>query len=229
MEPVKILVVDDDESIRALLKTALSREGWRVLLANSGNEGLAEAEKNDPDLIILDIILPGLDGFEVCREIRRWSEVPIIALSCLIKTEDKVKILNLGATDYVTKPFAVEELNARIKASLRYHRANLLVSTESPLICGNIRIDFEKRRVFVDSQEVKLAPLEFSLLAELTKHDGKILSYDELLKKVWGEEFAGERDYLYVQISHLRDKLESDPVKPQHIISVPKTGYRFEK
>lgn len=229
MKPASILVADDDEKIVKLLSLILSEEGWHILTAKDGAEALQMVDKYSPDLVILDMIMPKVDGFEVCRRLRQRSRIPIIALSARGEMADKVKCLNLGADDYITKPFGVDELIARIKAVFRRNKVNDSIPMKSPLICGNIKIDFDQRRVFVSDKEVNLTPTEYNLLIELVTNIDRTLTYTYLLGKIWGPEFGEEREYLHVYIGHLRNKLESDPKNPRYIISVPRVGYRFQK
>ena len=229
MNKTRILVVDDDQTIIDLLGAALSLEGWQVLAAKDGVQALKMVEEEAPDLVVLDIMLPLIDGFEVCRRIRHRSIIPIITLSARGDVEDKVKCLNLGADDYVTKPFRVDELIARINAVLRRNKIIEINHKDPILTCGDIKIDFQKRQVFVSGIETQLTPTEYKLLVELSINLGNTLTYDNLLGRIWGLEFVKERDYLYVQINHLREKIESDPQQPRYIISVPRIGYRFQK
>jgi two-component system KDP operon response regulator KdpE len=229
MKLVNILVIDDNETIIDLLRSTLSEEGWHVISASSGAEGLKTVEKALPDLIILDILMPGINGFEVCQQLRQWSQVPIIALSALSETKDKVKCLNLGADDYITKPFKIDELVARVNAVLRRNRTELSVAAQPPLVCEDVKIDFEKRSVYIANNEVKLTPTEYNLLLELVTNTDKVLTYTHLLRTIWGPEFGEEREYLHVYIGHLRKKLESSTRNPRHIISVPRVGYKFQK
>jgi len=229
MDNIRILVVDDDEKIIKFLRVNLSEEGWRILTAKDGDEALQMVGNYLPDIVILDIMMPKVDGFEVCCQLRQWSQVPIIALSARGDMPDKVKCLNLGADDYITKPFSIDELIARVKAMLRRNKIDDSVPQKSPFICDNIKIDFVKRRVFLADNEVSLTPTEYRLLQELVINAGKNLTYTYLLRKIWGPEYSAEREYLHVYIGHLRTKLESDPKKPEYIISVPRVGYRFQK
>jgi two-component system, OmpR family, KDP operon response regulator KdpE len=229
MKPVRILVIDDDKTIIDLLQSTLFGEGWRVITAENGAESLIKVEKDSPDLVILDMMMPGIDGFEVCRRLRQWSQVPVIALSALGETKDKVKCLNLGADDYITKPFKIDELIARVKAVLRRNRVGVAIPSESPFVCDGIKLDFVKRKVYVANNEVIFTPTEYNLLIELATNANKVLTYTDLLRRIWGQEFIEQREYLYVQICHLREKLEADPKRPKHIISVPRVGYRFQK
>jgi two-component system KDP operon response regulator KdpE len=229
MKPISILVADDDEKIVKLVSLILSEEGWHILTARDGEEVLQMTEEHSPDLVVLDIVMPKLDGFEVCRRLRQRSRVPIIALSARGEIADKVKCLNLGADDYITKPFGASELIARIRAVFRRNEINDFIPPVSPFSLDSIRIDFDKRRVYVHENEVSLTPTEYNLLVELVANINKTLTYIQLLAKVWGPEFKEEREYLHVYIGHLRNKLESDPKKPKYIISVPRVGYRFQK
>ncbi len=229
MKKIRILIVDDDQNIIDLLDTALSLEGWQILSARDGARALKTVEKEAPDLVLLDIMIPLIDGFDVCRQIRQKSNIPIIALSARVDIEDKIKCLNLGADDFITKPFHVDELIARINAALRRIKV-IEVNPEDPIfIYSDIKIDFQKRQVFVRGIETLLTPTEYNLLAELVINAGNTLTFDNLLGRIWGPEFIKERDYLYVHINHLREKIEPDPQKPRYIISVPRIGYRFQK
>jgi two-component system KDP operon response regulator KdpE len=229
MKPIKILVVDDDEGIVELLKETLSEEGWHILIARNGSEALKKVENDSPDLVVLEIMIPKVDGFEVCSRLRKWTDTPIITLSARADREDKVRCLNLGADDYITKPFGVDELIARIKAVLRRNKINDNQPVKPPFICGGINIDFTKRRVCVEGTEVSLTPTEYKLLLQLVTNVDETLTYAQLLKEIWGQEFREEREYVHVYIGHLRNKLESDPKNPKYIISVPRVGYRFQK
>lgn len=229
MKPLSILVADDDEKIVKLLSLILSEEGWNVLIARDGAEVIRMADKYSPDLLVLDIVMPKMDGFEVCRQLRQRSRIPIIALSACGEIADKVKCLNLGADDYMTKPFGVSELIARINAVFRRNEINEFVPRTSPFICDSIKIDFNQRRVYLLNNEVNLTPTEYNLLVELVSNIDKTLTYVHLLAKIWGPEFKEEREYLHVYIGHLRNKLETDPKKPKYIISVPRVGYSFQK
>ena len=223
-----ILVVDADEKVINLLKINLSREGWHVLSARDGDEALKIAEKDPPDLVLLDMILPDMDGFEVCRQLRRWSRVPIIVLSSRADTADKVKCLNLGADDYLTKPFGIDELIARIRAVLRRNHVGEEVPVGSSYQCGKLQVDFVSRQVTSDGHEVKLTPTEYKLLRELVLSAGRPLGYRYLLGKIWGPEYKTEREYLHVYIGHLRAKIEANMKGAASIICVPGVGYRFQ-
>jgi len=220
--------VDDEISIIKFLRANLEDIGYKVFAAMDGVEALQTIEMELPDLVILDIIMPKMDGFEVCRRIREWSQVPIIMLSARGDENDKVKCLDLGADDYITKPFGKGELMSRIKAVLRRAQAIGTIPTQPSFTAGDLEINFAQRRVTVAGKEVKLTPTEFSLLQELVLNAGKVLTHTHLLNKVWGMEYREEREYLRVFIRRLRAKLERDPTAPQHIINVPAVGYKFE-
>jgi len=223
-----ILVVDDDEKIIKFLRFNLAGEGWHILTARDGAEALQIVEREPPDLVLLDMMLPKVDGFEVCRRLRQWSQVPIIGLSARGDTADKVKCLDLGADDYITKPFGIDELIARVKAVLRRNKIDDSASVRSYFECDNLKIDFATRRVTADGNEVKLTPTEYKLLRELVLSAGQALGYRYLLGKIWGPEYKTEREYLHVYIGHLRAKIEPDPREPVCIVSVPGVGYRFQ-
>ena len=222
-----VLAVDDDEKILKLLRINLAREGWHVITARDGSEVFPIVEKDPPDIILLDIMLPEVDGFEVCQELRKWSQVPIIGLSALTNIEDKVKCLNMGADDYITKPFGLDEVIARIKAVLRRNRIDDSIPTTSTYSSGGVIVDLASRKVTRDGEEIGFTVTEFKLLRELVLGEGQALSYKHLLGKIWGPEYKTEREYLHVYIGHLRAKLEPDPHNPVYIVSVPGVGYKF--
>lgn len=222
-----ILVVDDESSIRDFIKRNLELRAFKVSLANNGLEALTLFEQNNFALIILDIMMPRMDGLEVCRRIRQSSIVPIIILTALGEEADKIAALDQGADDYLTKPFAVGELLARVKAILR---RNHWVDQQQPHLVGikrfgDLEIDFEQRRIWKNSTPIKLSPTEFELLQELALHPGKIFTHESLLKRVWGAEYHTESEYLRVYIGRLRRKLENDPSHPIHILTEPGIGY----
>jgi len=223
-----VLVVDDDEKILKLLRVNLAREGWHVMTARDGSEVPSIVERDPPDVIILDIMLPKVDGFEVCQQLRKWSQVPIIGLSARGDMADKVKCLNLGADDYMTKPFGIDELIARIKAVLRRNRFDDSLPTTSSVTSGDLTVDLATRKVTHAGNEIRLTATEFKLLRELVLGVGQALSYKHLLGKIWGPEYKTEREYLHVYIGHLRAKLEPDPRNPVYIVSVPGVGYQFQ-
>ncbi|HEY82458.1 MAG TPA: response regulator transcription factor [Dehalococcoidia bacterium] len=225
MVKTRILVVDDELSIIKFLRANLEARGYEVLTAMDGAQALQVIEMELPDLVILDIMMPKMDGFEVCRRLREWSQIPIIMLSARGDEEDKVKCLNLGADDYITKPFSASELTARVSAVLR--RTQKATPTQPFFASGDLKIDFAKRQVTMAGREVKLTPTEYALLQELTLNAGKVLTHTHLLNKVWGPEYQDEREYLHVFIRRLRAKLEPEPTNPSYILTVPGVGYLF--
>jgi DNA-binding response OmpR family regulator len=224
-----ILVVDDEQNIRTFVRHSLEKHAFKVSLANNGWEALAEFEQKTFVLVVLDIMMPGMDGLEVCRRIRQSSTVPIIVLTALGDEADKIAALNQGADDYLTKPFAVGELVARVHAVLR--RASWADTPRSvgTLHFGNIEIDFEQRQVWRNSERIKFTPTEFSLLQELALHPGKVFTHEVLLRRVWGIEHSRDAEYLRVYIGRLRRKLEIDSSKPGHILTEPGIGYYLVK
>jgi len=228
MSQPTILIVDDEEPIRDFIRRNLEVRGYRALLARDGLEALSAFERHQPDLIILDVMMPNLNGLEVCRRIRQTSIVPIVVLTALGEEADKIRAFDLGADDYLTKPFGVGELLARLKAVLRRtHWENVPPSGET-VRHGDLEIDVERRRVVHGGREVRLTPTEFMLLTELAAHAGKVLTHRALLQKVWGPEYGHEAEYLRVYINRLRQKLEDDPSQPRHILTEQSVGYRFE-
>src|SRR5579871_5535875 len=224
-----ILVVDDEPSIQHFVRRNLELRAFKVSLATTGLEALAQFEQANFSLIILDIMMPGMDGLEVCRRIRQRSTVPIIILTALGEETDKVAALDQGADDYLTKPFGVSELLARVKAVLRRnHWADQPISAGTQRF-GDLEIDFEQRRVWKEGDLVKLSPTEFELLQELALHPGKIFTHEALLRRVWGAEYHSESEYLRVYIGRLRRKLEEDPARPAHILTEPGVGYYMVK
>jgi two-component system, OmpR family, KDP operon response regulator KdpE len=222
-----ILVVDDEPQITRVLKTTLSSQGYGVRTASDGDEALQMLKEWTPDLVITDLRMPNLGGLELCRQIRAKSRIPIIVLS--VKGEERIKVdaLDAGADDYVTKPFGVHELLARVRATLR--RAAAPEQPESPLIeAGDFRIDIATRSVRVRDREVHLTPKEFDLLIYLARHAGKVLTHRNLLAAVWGGNSVEQPEYLRVFVGHLRKKLEPDETAPRYILTEPWVGYRFE-
>jgi two-component system KDP operon response regulator KdpE len=222
----RILVVDDEPETVKYVSANLKARGFDVVTASDGTEGLKQAEEQVVDLILLDLNMPGPDGFEVCRRIRDSSDVPIIILSARGREQDKVKALDLGADDYMTKPFGVDELMARVRAALRRARAEG-GGAMPPLEVEGLRIDFSARRVTLNGGALKLTPTEYSLLALLARNAGKVLTHRALLNAVWGPEYGQESEYLWAYIRRLRKKLEPDENQPHFIITEPGVGYRF--
>lgn len=222
----QVLVIDDEPQILRALKTILGAKHYRVTTAASGEEGLALAAANPPDIIILDLGLPDLDGFAVCERLRQWTNIPVIVLSVRESERDKVRALDAGADDYLVKPFSIEELLARIRVALR-HSAQMQGSPESAIQAGNLSIDLASHIVTRSGEEVKLTATEFKLLAYLAVNSGRVLTHQSILNKVWGIEYSDDVEYLRVYMSQLRKKLEEDPRHPRHLLSEPGVGYRF--
>ena len=232
-QPATVLVVDDELSLRKFVATTLSARGYRVLQAADGVEALETLTNSEGidrvQLVILDVAMPRLSGLEVLTELRRWSQVPVIVLSVLGEEADKVRALDLGADDYLTKPFGVGELLARVRAALRRAQAAGSPPTASRFAVGDLIIDFARRLVTVGGREVKLTRVEYVLLAELANNAGKVLTHSTLLQRVWGPEYGDEHNYLRVFVRRLRQKLEPNPDEPQYIITVPGVGYRLRE
>jgi len=225
MTAASILVVDDEPQIRRVLRSTLSFRGYEISEAVSGEGALELARKLKPDLILLDVNLPGMNGVETCREFRRWSDVPIIMLTVRNAERDKVVALDAGADDYVTKPFGIEELLARVRASLRRHSVGDAVPAFQ---AKDLFVDFEERRVIARGEEVHLAPKEFEVLRQLMANQGKPVTHRRLLQSVWGPEYGEETENLRVVINQLRKKIEKDPAQPRYILTEPWVGYRFQ-
>jgi two-component system KDP operon response regulator KdpE len=225
MTSAKILIVDDEPQIRRVLRTTLTSQGYTVAEARTGDEALEQIRVERPDLILLDVNMPGISGLETCREIRASSDIPIIMLTVRGTEKDKVQALDAGADDYVTKPFGSEELMARIRAGLR--RAAPAESMPA-FVSSDLKIDFEKRVVSVKEQAIRLTPKEFELLRHLVANQGKAQGHRRLLQAVWGPDYGEETEYLRVFINQLRKKIEPDPKHPRYIHTEPWVGYRFD-
>lgn len=224
----KILVVDDDPSLLQLISYNLTEEGYAVIEAVNGKEGIRHFYQTKPDIVILDIMIPELDGYEVCQRIREVAETPIIMLTARGQEEDVIKGLDLGADDYMTKPFRIGELVARIRANLR--RAHIEPDEQQSITYSDsyITIDLERRRITIADKETKLTPTEYRLLAMLVQNKNRILTFRQILESVWGFEYIDDIDYLRVYIWHLRRKIEPDPKNPIYLVNELNTGYRFE-
>ena len=220
----RVLVVDDEQAIRRFLRTSLTANGYEVFEAANGEQALAGVVSHRPDVIILDLGLPDIDGVEVTARLREWSQLPIIILSVREREPDKIAALDAGADDYLTKPFGVGELMARLRVVLR----RMALSQDEPAyMIGKLAIDLARRLVTVDGQEVQLTPTEYDLLRVLATHAGKVLTHQQLLRQVWGMGYEAEAHLLRVNISNLRHKLEPDPARPQYITTEPGVGYRL--
>jgi two-component system KDP operon response regulator KdpE len=210
------------------LRASLSAHGYRVLEAASGEQGLVEAATRSPDIVLLDLGLPDLDGVEVARRLRGWSAVPVIVLSARGQESDKIKALDAGADDYLTKPFGVGELLARMRVALRNAARVAAGAGEPSFEVGELRVDLAARRVFVRDEEVRLTRTEYNLLATLVKHVGKVMTHRQLLLAVWGPGATGESHYLRVYMGQLRHKLEKDPARPRYLLTETGVGYRLQ-
>lgn len=224
----RILVVDDEPGIVRFIRNSLKEHGYEVRTAMNGLEALHIVKEEIPDLIILDIVMPEMDGFETCCQIREWSQVPIIILSSLGDENDIVKLLNAGADDYITKPFGKNELLSRISAVMRRIGISRGMPAQTSFASGNLKINFLERRVSIGKREVKLTPTEYKLLQELVINKNKVLTHSMLLHKIWGPEYGEEKEYLRVFIGRLRKLLEPDPSNPKYIITISGVGYQFK-
>ena len=222
-----ILVVEDEPQMQKFLRASLTSHGFRVLEARSGAEAIAEATTHTPNLVLLDLGLPDVDGIELTRRLREWSRVPIIVISARGREEDKVEALDAGADDYLTKPFGVNELLARIRVAFR-HMEQASAETPAPIIeIGGLHLDLDKRYVAVDGREVHLTPIEYKLLVLLAKNAGKVLTHRQILKEVWGPAYAGQSHYVRVRMAELRKKIETDAGRPRLFVTEPGVGYRI--
>lgn len=222
---INVLIVEDEQAIRRFLRTALEAEGLRVHEAETLQRGLIEAATRKPDLAILDLGLPDGDGLDFIRDVRQWSQMPIIVLSARIEESDKIAALDAGADDYLSKPFGIGELQARLRVALRRHAAS--APGEPVMIFGDIRVDLASRRIQRGEEEIHLTPIEFRLLAVLLNNHGKVLTQRQLLSQVWGPNAVEHTHYLRIYMGHLRQKLESDPARPRHLLTETGIGYRF--
>ena len=223
-----VLIVEDDDTVRRVLTTSLAAEGHRVLEAPDGASALRMAAQYMPDVVLLDLGLPDIDGVEVARQLRAWSAVPIIVLSARDQEAQKVAAFDVGVDDYVTKPFGFLELLARIRAGLRHSSRLPGAGPENVFVCGPLRVDLEHRHVQVDGREVRLTPTEYKLVATLVKCAGHVVTHDRLLRDVWGPRHPEQIQYLRVYMTRLRRKLEADPLRPKLLKTDAGIGYRLE-
>jgi two-component system KDP operon response regulator KdpE len=223
-----VLVIEDEPQVVRFLRASLGSHGFKILEAATGQKGLIEASSRVPDLILLDLGLPDMDGVEVARRLREWTSVPLIVLSARGQERDKIEALDAGADDYLTKPFGIGELLARIRVALR-HAARIGDDPEdSEFAVGDLRVDLAARRVFAREAEVHLTPIEYNLLTTLVKNAGKVVTQRQLLKEVWGPGAVDRAHYLRVYMAQLRHKLEPEPARPQWLITEPGVGYRLK-
>jgi two-component system KDP operon response regulator KdpE len=222
-----VLVIEDEVPIRRFLKMTLIDHGYAFREAETAKDGLRKVASDRPDLVILDLGLPDLDGLEVTRQLREWSTVPIIILSARGNEKDKVEALDAGADDYLTKPFGVAELLARVRVALRHAARSESGQEESDFSFGDVLVDLSRRRVLVEQKEVRLTRIEYKLLVTLIRYAGKVVTHNQLLKEIWGLEYSDESNYLRVYMAHLRRKLEKDPAHPAFFITEAGVGYRL--
>ena len=222
---LSILVTDDDHRMRRLLRLNLEQAGYRVTTAEDGTAGLDLAELDPPDLIMLDIMMPGIDGFACLERLREFSAVPVILLTAKGEERDKVHGLDLGADDYLTKPFGPAEMLARVRAVLRRRQPSEQALPE--IVVDDLTINLARRRVIRDGEEIRLTPTEYKLLYELATNRGRVMLHGELLSRIWGPEYRDEVDYLWTYIRYLRNKIERDPAHPRYLLSEPGVGYTF--
>jgi two-component system KDP operon response regulator KdpE len=227
LQPV-VLVVEDEPQMLRFLRASLGAHGYHLVEATTGAAGMTEAATRQPDVILLDLGLPDIDGLEVTRRLREWTRTPIIVLSARGRDEDKIKALDEGADDYLTKPFSVDELLARIRVALR-HVAQSTSGKEEPVFSvGDLRVDLTRREVFLGKEEVHLTPTEYRLLTTLIKYAGRVVTHRQLLKEVWGPSYVEQTHYLRVFVGQLRQKLEREPAKPRYLTNEPGIGYRLK-
>ena len=225
--PAKVLIIEDEKQIRRFVRVAVEEEGCLVTEAETMSQGLLEAGSRKPDLLILDLGLPDGNGIDLIRDLRSWSDVPVLILSARSQENDKIDALDAGADDYLTKPFSVGELRARVRALLR--RRSRSGEAASPVIeFGTVSVDMSRRLVTRDGEPVHLTPIEYRLLSALLAHPGKVLTQRNLLREIWGPSFIESSHYLRVYVGHLRQKLEDDPTQPKHLLTETGVGYRFQ-
>jgi two-component system KDP operon response regulator KdpE len=221
-----VLLIDDEPPIRRLLRTALAAHDYRLIESSTGEDGLQQAATCQPDLIIVDLGLPDIDGVQVIRRLREWTTTPIIVLSARDQERDKIEALEAGADDYVSKPFSVGELVARLRAAWRRVTRGQRVD-EPVFTLGGLKVDQARRRVFVGDREVHLTPIEYRMLTTLVRHAGKVVTHEELLKEVWGPPYASQSHYVRVYMAQLRRKLEENSARPRYLLTEPGVGYRL--
>jgi two-component system KDP operon response regulator KdpE len=225
-DPVVVLI-EDEPQIRRFLRATLTGQGYRLFEATTGADGLVEVGSRQPDVVIVDLGLPDIDGIDVIRRLREWTAVPIIVLSARGQERDKVTALDVGADDYVSKPFGAGELLARIRVALRHTAGASHEGDDATFRVGELRLDPLRRQVFVGDREVRLTPIEYKLLATLVRHAGKVVTHAQLLREVWGPTHTDQSHYVRVYLAHLRHKLEAEPARPRYLLTEPGVGYRL--
>jgi two-component system KDP operon response regulator KdpE len=225
-DPVVVLI-EDEPQIRRFLRATLTGQGYRLFEATTGADGLVEVGSRQPDVVIVDLGLPDVDGIDVIRRLREWTAVPIIVLSARGQERDKVTALDAGADDYVSKPFGASELLARIRVALRHTAGASHEADDATFTVRELRMDLLHRQVFVGDREVRLTPIEYKLLATLVRHAGKVVTHQQLLREVWGPTHTDQSHYVRVYMAHLRHKLEAEPARPQYLLTEPGVGYRL--
>jgi two-component system KDP operon response regulator KdpE len=222
-----VLLIEDEKQMRRFLRVTLQSEGYSVIEAETAAAGLSEAAVRHPDIVLLDLGLPDMDGLEVMIRLREWSAVPVIVITARDQEGDKIQALDSGADDYLTKPFGAGELLARIRVALRHAAPKNPDSAEAVFVADNLTIDFLKRQVFCDNREIHLTPLEYRLLTTLVRNAGRVLTHRQILKEVWGPPYVEQTHYLRVFMNQLRKKIEVDPARPRLLFNEPGIGYRF--
>ena len=222
------LVIEDEAQMRRFLRASLPPHGYVLVEAPTGREGIANAGTSDPDIILLDLGLPDMDGVDVTRQLREFTKTPIIVLSAREQDQYKVAVLDAGADDYLTKPFSVSELLARIRVARRHAENRDVGQGTSPFSVGQLKLDLGKRQVFVDEREVHLTPIEYKLLSALARNAGRVITHQQLLREVWGTRYGTQTQYLHVYMGQLRSKLEAEPTRPRLLITEPGVGYRLK-
>ncbi len=225
----KLLVIEDEGQVRRFLRASLQSHGYELLEAVTGREGLATAAREQPELILLDLGLPDLDGVEVTKQLREWTQTPILVLSARGQERDKVEALDAGADDYLTKPFSMNELLARIRVARRHAARGEHPSGPAEFRAGELKVDMARRQVFVGTREVHLTPIEYKLLTTLAQNAGRVMTQQQLLREVWGPGRAHQTQYLHVYMGHLRAKLEAEPARPVWLLTEPGVGYRLKE
>ncbi len=223
-----ILLIEDEPQMRRFLRVTLQSHGYRLIEVPTAQEGLMQATTRNPDVVLLDLGLPDMDGIDVARRFREWSEVPIIIISAREQEEDKIKALDAGADDYLTKPFGAGELLARIRVALRHKTLRQTGQQEPVFVADDLKVDLAARQVFLNDKEIHLTPIEYRLLSVLIKNVGKVVTHTQLLKEVWGPVYTDQQQYLRVYMAQLRRKLETDPARPKFLINEPGIGYRLK-